>query len=268
MPQDLCLIKIGGSIITDIRKQNTPKVKEIDRLVKELQKAPPGTRIIVGHGSGSFAHVPAHKYKIQMGIINKNSRLGASITQDAAANLNRIVVQRMIKQGMNAVSFPPSGGAIARKGKIIAWDLKPLKTALENGFVPVVYGDVVPDKEQGVGIASTEEVFKFIASKLHPQKIVLVTDVDGLLDKDPKMHSDARLIKKVNGKNIRRLLAYAKGSKKVDVTGGMHTKLLLLFSLVEKSRATGYIINGSKKGVLQNLLQKGKLVGTKVVADS
>ncbi len=265
MPKNLFLVKIGGSIITHTEKQNSPNVQAIDRIIGELKKLPKDSTLVVGHGSGSFAHVPAHKYKTHLGIINKDSRLGASITQDAAANLNRIVVQRMLKQGINAVSFPPSGSAIAKKGRIVSWNLGPLRLALENGFVPVVYGDVVTDKEQGVGIASTEEVFTFISSKLHPRKIVLATDVDGLLDKDPKIYSDAVLIKKVDARSIRRLLAYAKGSKKVDVTGGMHTKLLLLFNLVKKSRATGYIINGSKKGVLQNLLLGKAVVGTKVL---
>lgn len=221
--------------------------------------------LIIGHGSGSFAHVPAHKYKVHQGIINSKSLIGASITQDAAARLNRIVVSVLIKQGINAVSFPPSGGAVAASGKIEEWNLNPLEHALRNGFVPVTYGDVLVDTKQGVSIASTEEVFSFMASRLHPDRIMLATDVDGVFDKNPKVYRDSKLIESISGRNIKRFLSYAGKSQKIDVTGGMSGKLLLLYEAVKRSGATGYIVNGNRKGAIRNLLLGKKVLCTKVL---
>jgi isopentenyl phosphate kinase len=267
MAKRLYFLKLGGSIITDTKKPNAAKVAAMKRMFKEIREArsKKDFDLIIGHGSGSFAHVPAHKYKIHLGLINKNSRRGASITQHAAARLNRIVVEQLIKSGVNAVSFPPSEGAIADGRKIKSWNLLPLKQALKNGFVPVTYGDVVVDTRQGVSIASTEEVFSFIASKLHPQKIMLATDVDGVFDKNPKIYKDGSLIASINGENLKRFLLSAGRSQKTDVTGGMYGKLSLLHEAVKRSRATGYIVNGTKKGNIRDLLLGRKTTCTKVL---
>ena len=91
--ENLILIKLGGSVITDKKKDFTVREENILRLAREV-KAALGTgnnKIIIGHGAGSFAHVPAHKYQTKEGLINeiqskdyKDSLYGMSVTEDAA----------------------------------------------------------------------------------------------------------------------------------------------------------------------------------------
>jgi isopentenyl phosphate kinase len=262
---DNYLIKIGGSTITNIRKANTAKPAEIKRIFNEIKPYLHGRHIIVGHGSGSFAHIPAHKYKVNQGMINPNSVKGASITQDAAARLHRIVLDCAVSSGVNPLSFAPSSGALSKNGKIAKWDLSPMKTALSLGFLPITYGDVVVDSEKGFSIASTEEVFRHVSSIIKPKKIIIGTDVDGIFDSDPKLNNGAKLIKRVDKGNINEILNYAGSSTKVDVTGGMKSKLKYLYNMSRETGAACQIINIAVPGNLAKTL-KGNSIGTKIKA--
>ena len=54
------IIKLGGSVITDKRKENYFKKDIVDNLAKVIKKANKKTIII--HGAGSFGHIIADKY--------------------------------------------------------------------------------------------------------------------------------------------------------------------------------------------------------------
>jgi len=45
--------------------------------------------------------------------------------------------------------------------------------ALEQGLVPVIYGDAVLDRERGGTILSTEDLFVALAARLKPRRILL-----------------------------------------------------------------------------------------------
>jgi len=256
MARELYLLKIGGSIITDTSRPGRAKRANIRRILKEIKEA--GSRgsfqLIIGHGSGSFAHIPAKKYRVNEGIVNKDSRKGAAITHLVAKSLNTIVIEEGIKIGLNVFPFSPSSFGVWEGREAKTGTLDPLQEALKNGFIPVTYGDVVLNSSKGISIASTEDVFSLIVSKLKPRKIILATDVDGLFDKDPKSSKDSRLIGIVNSKNIKKVLSYAKGSRKVDVTGGMRSKVGVLYEMVRTTRATGIIVNGLRKNSIRDAL--------------
>ena len=93
--REVYLIKIGGSVITDTTKPQTAKRDEIARLLKEIYDAKErqGFDIVIGHGGGSYPHIPAKKYRVNEGIVNEESRRGASITKGVASDLNRVVVE-------------------------------------------------------------------------------------------------------------------------------------------------------------------------------
>lgn len=260
----LYLVKIGGSIITDTKRSSTARIPNIDRLADELKRAVQDgkIRVIVGHGSGSFGHVAASRYKTHLGLINSSSMKGAAITQRKAAELHRIVLNEFMKRGLNVLSYPPSAGCVAERGTIKAWNLEPIKIALDNGFLPVVYGDVVVDRKQGISIVSTEEALRYIAKKLKPKRIIVAADTDGIFDMNPKDNSKARLIRSINAANIRSALRGASGSKKIDVTGGMHTKLRYLYGMSRSSGAICEIINGNSRGRLYSALSGEKTVRT------
>ncbi len=262
----LILVKLGGSSITDIEKPNVARHDVIKRLANEVKSASANKKIILGHGSGSFGHVLAKKYRTHEGLINEDSLLGAALTQNVAAQLHRIVIDEFCNAGINALSFPPSSNAITKNRKITHWNVRPIKHALKNGFLPVTCGDVVLDSELGVTIASTEEAFSYLAKKLKPEKIILGGDTDGVFTANPKLVKDAKLIEEINSSNIDEALRGAGASTKVDVTGGMKTKLEYAYNIAKLYNTKCQIVNINVPGRLHSAIIGEKILGTVIKA--
>ncbi len=262
---DITFVKIGGSVITDIEKPNSARIDVIDRILSEIARSRSSSRLLIGHGSGSFAHVPAHKYKVNQGLIDGNSMKGAAITQNVAARLHRIILDRCNENGIEALSFAPSSSAVSNKGRIETWNIAPIIEAMNRGFLPVTYGDVVMDSKQGVAIASTEEVFRYLAMHLMPKRIIIGTDVDGVYTSDPKKDPDAKLIETINESNIAHIIKEsARGSTKIDVTGGMKGKVSNLYSIAMETGAECFIVNANVTGNLYKAISGKECKGTKI----
>jgi isopentenyl phosphate kinase len=254
----LTLIKLGGSVITNKEVPKMVREDVLKRLVKEIAQAQKeiDSTVIIGHGQGSFAHAPALRYKTMDGFKNKDSVIGMAITQDSAAQLNRIVVQELINEHIPAVSFLFSNTMITNDRKADHWCFDVLATYLQSGLVPVTGGDVIVDKKQGCTIWSTEQVLSHIAQHFgeeyhyEVQRIIHVTEVDGMLT------AQGKLIHQVNRKNEKEVIAHLNGTKGFDVTGGMGHKIDESLQLLDKG-VESYILSGLKKGNLYNAL-KGK----------
>lgn len=264
--KDIVMVKLGGSSITNVNVPNSAKVAAIKRLANEIKSSSDSCKIVLGHGGGSFPHVPAHKYKTGLGLINKNSLIGTSITQRAASQLHGIIMEQLVKIGVPAFSFPPSAGVIANGKKITTWNIEPIFDALEKGFMPVIYGDVALDKEQGVCIVPTEELFRYISNKLKPKRIVIGTDVDGVFTCDPKTNKDAKLVPIIDSENINQVAADRGRLRKFNVTGGMGSKIRFLHQISINTGAECIILNADKKDRIKDAIMGKKVVSTKIVA--
>jgi len=67
----LQFLKLGGSLITEKDRPHTARLQVIRRLASEIARArrdDPALRLVLGHGSGSFGHVPAQKYGTRGGV--------------------------------------------------------------------------------------------------------------------------------------------------------------------------------------------------------
>ncbi|WP_157891443.1 isopentenyl phosphate kinase [Candidatus Mancarchaeum acidiphilum] len=261
--EPLVFLKLGGGTITYDSRESTPRIDVIDRLLSEIKKAKEehGFDLILGHGSGSYAHVPASKYKVNEGLKYEFSRMGATVTCNTAKALNTVIIEEAIKIGLDTYPFSPSSFAYAGNGRIIKGVTDGIRKSLESGFTPVVYGDVLIDDVKGVTIASTEEVFNFLSTEFGPDKIIIGADVDGVFDSNPTQNANAKKIDRVDNSNIDTILKGASGSNKsFDVTGGMHTKVEMLYNMVKGVNekfgkpSIGYIGNAAKEGVIGKLL--------------
>ncbi len=267
---DVILIKLGGSLITDKTKPYTPRVEVIRRLAKEIHNAriKSNLRVVVGHGGGSYPHLPAKEYHTQDGIINEKSYEGIAKVQHAAATLNRLVVRELIAAKENAMSIQLSSCSIAKNGKIFYMYLEPVKLLLKYNMVPVPYGDVGLDLEKGCTILSTEEVLRYIGENLHkiepeftPKKIIIAGEVDGVFTGDPHKDKNAKLIPEINADNIDEVGKYLAGSSGIDVTGGMKHKVEKMYELAKKGIEV-HIINGLVPGNLEKAILGEKIVET------
>ena len=73
--QELIIIKLGGSVITDKSREYTPREDNIKRFAEEIRESEKvfKGKFIIGHGAGSFAHTPAAKFQTKKGLINSRS---------------------------------------------------------------------------------------------------------------------------------------------------------------------------------------------------
>ena len=179
-------LKLGGSLITEKTRPHTPRPEVLARLAGEIAAAwkqaswqqaawqqQPGMRLVLGHGSGSYGHVPARRYGTRQGVRTQEEWGGFIEVWREAAALNRLVVDALGEAGLPAMAFPPSAGLTAQDGRLAAWDLSALHAAVQAGLLPVVYGDVVFDFRRGGTIFSTEDLFEILASELKPGRLLL-----------------------------------------------------------------------------------------------
>jgi len=113
---DLQFIKLGGSLITEKGREATPRLDVINRLASELsdiRKSNPDLRILLGHGSGSFGHVPAQKYNTRAGVHTPEEWGSFIEVWQQAAALNHIVMDALLAAGLPAIGFPPSASVSA-----------------------------------------------------------------------------------------------------------------------------------------------------------
>jgi len=250
--QDFSLqfLKLGGSLITDKSKVHTLRKDVLDRLVEEIAQVfsqYPQRRLVLGHGSGSFGHVPARRYKTRQGVHTRQQWRGFVEVWREAWLLNRLVMEALHAAGLPAIAFPPSAGVTAEDGNLRRWDLNPLQAALAAGLLPVVYGDVVFDRLRGGTIFSTEDLFAYLAGQLRPSRILLAGIEPGVWAGYPERD---KIISAITPENISEIEAGLQGASAVDVTGGMASKVRQSLELV------GRIPN------LQVLIFSGKEPGT------
>jgi isopentenyl phosphate kinase len=232
---ELVLLKLGGSVITDKNRPFTAREEVIRRLAREIRQAlndRPGLRLILGHGSGSFGHVVAQKYRTREGIVDEDSWRGYAETAAAAARLNRLVADLLLEEGVPIVSYQPSASARCRKGDLMYFDTHPMQQVLGAGLTPLVYGDVAVDAVQGFTIISTEQIFDNIARELQPARIILAGVVDGVYDADPLTNPNASRYEEITQDNWHEVEAALGGSHGTDVTGGMFSKVRDMYHLM------------------------------------
>ena len=135
-----------------------------------------------------------------------------------------------------------------------------VKNYLKNGFIPVLYGDPVLDEKYRMAILSGDQILQYLARFLVSDRVVLGTDVDGVYDKNPKKHDDAKLIEEVSSIDD---IIQLESTTNVDVTGGMVGKVKELLSLAEIG-VDSEIINANRPGAIAAALQNKKVKGTKI----
>lgn len=260
----LYFLKLGGSLITYKNKPHSPRKRTLHRIATELKmvlEKNPDIELIIGHGSGSFGHVPARLYNTRNGVFTRNEWIGFIEVWSEAAALNKIVCDVLNLAGLPIISFPPSSMVIAEKQKIKNWEISPIKQALQSHLIPVIYGDVIFDLIQGGTILSTEELFFYLAPHLHPKKILIAGIEEGVWETFPDRK---KLIRKITRTNFSKIKQSLTGSTAIDVTGGMLTKVATMLSLVNQMPSLEVMIfSGDKpKNIINALI--GQTQGTTI----
>ncbi|MGB6839249.1 MAG: isopentenyl phosphate kinase [Microgenomates group bacterium] len=260
--ENLVLVKLGGSLITDKNKPFSAKERTIRRLGREIKKAINKFegKIVIGHGSGSFGHIVAARYRTQDGIINRESKKGLSLVADAAIQINRIMIKNFLAIGLPVFSFAPASFVVAKAQELERFFLAPIEQALFLNLIPVIYGDVILDSKSGCCIFSSERILGILArnliSKFNVLRVVHCGNTDGVYDEK------GRSIPVITEQSFMKFRKAIKASRATDVTGGMLHKVEESLDLASTIGVENIIINGSSPGQLFSALLGRKTVGT------
>lgn len=231
-------VKFGGSVITDKRipeAADHDAIKRLAQAVAEARQLRPSMRLVLSHGSGSFGHVAAAKYGVHKGLAPEADWYGFAATAGAALRLNRLVVDALLAVHVPALSLQPSTTVETAQRQVVSWDTRHIERALHYRMVPVVHGDVSFDQQQGCTIASTEMLLQWLCTvpALAPTRIILVGE-SAVYTADPHKDPRAQRIPVVSQRNINLVVASAGASYGIDVTGGMASKVDLMWRLVQQ----------------------------------
>lgn len=259
----MIILKIGGSALT-IKDAQKPTIdeKNLDRIAKEVSYY--NDDMIIVHGAGSYGHIHAKKYAIGEKITNAQENLykieGLSKTQLSVQLLNYIVVEKLQEKGIPAVGIKPSAFIMTQNQRITACDTTIIRKYLDEGFVPVLYGDAVLDLNYDIkfAIISGDQIITYFAKQLKADKVILSSDVDGIYTDNPKTNPEAELIKTVT-KDTK--LTLTENENQADVTGGMAGKINELLQLAEDG-IESLIINAQKEGNIQRAVSGQEVKGT------
>lgn len=137
-----------------------------------------------------------------------------------------------------------------------------LRELLRCGALPIVNeNDTVSVDELKLG--DNDTLAAIVAALIDADALFIATDIDGLYDRDPRTHADARPLQIVTdpGDDI---LAMAGGAGSTAGTGGMRTKVLA----AQRAGAAGIdtmLFNGTRAAVA-HALGEDRLTGTRLVA--
>jgi glutamate 5-kinase len=139
-----------------------------------------------------------------------------------------------------------------------------LQTLLDLAIVPIVNeNDTVAVEEMKFG--DNDHLSALVATLLEADLLVILSDVAGVYDRDPRIHDDAELISVIE--NIKTAKTKLGGkSQSLYGTGGIATKI----DAAEKAAAAGIptlIASGLEAGILERIFDPAEETGTCVMPD-
>lgn len=139
-----------------------------------------------------------------------------------------------------------------------------LNALLEQGVLPIINeNDSVATEEIRVG--DNDQLAALVASLTEARKLLLLTDVDGLYERNPRIHPDAKRIEDFRAPEFPAAIwEAAGGAGSRSGTGGMLTKLKAA-EIARRGGSDVHIADGTQPQMLLNLVD-GTPFGTRIHA--
>ncbi|MCK5342745.1 MAG: hypothetical protein KAR20_05045 [Candidatus Heimdallarchaeota archaeon] len=259
------ILKIGGSSISNKRllakalKSQSPddlKValavnqQNIDRIAAEIGELYSSgvKKMIILTGVGSPGHFVVLQHGIHKGNSgNINQHLGLVDAQIAVNLLRQTLLKAFVANKIPVVQLYASSIYESNKMRIIRGDTSNFERFIQNGIVPVISGDVVPDLSMGYSVLSGDQILLNLVKNFTPQKIIFGSDVDGVFDEDPKINPVANLIPEIPHSRINEVIKQVSSG---DASGQMKGKLVEIRNLLDLGQKEIILLNITRKGAL------------------
>ena len=253
------ICKLGTNLLTAGGDRLDPGVMEqVVRQVAELRRG--GAEVAVVTSGAVTAG------RARVGVTQTRASVGAR--QALAAIGQAQLVQRydslLQRYGLTAAqALITRGDVTERRGYLNVRNT--LLRLLQYGVVPIINeNDVVADEElRGGAFGENDALSALIANLIDADLLILLSDVDGVFDRDPRTYEDARLIPLLRDPAS---MMQAAGDVDARSRGGMRAKL----EAARRASAGGaevVIASGREPNVISRIAG-GESLGTRVPAQS
>ena len=233
------VIKYGGNVLIDRGVFNN-FILDISILNKL------GLSVIIVHGGGPRIKRELDKKKIEskfidgLRVTDKNI---INVVEEVLIDFNNDIVQNLKKLGSNAVSFhtknnniievEPEREELGFVGIPKKIDDQLIERALNNNEVPIIAPLGLGQNNQTYNI-NGDTAASAIAKKLKSRRLILMTNIEGVLDKEKN------LIAEINSSKILKMI------KDETITGGMIPKINTCLDAVNNGVTGVVIVDGRK----------------------
>src|SRR6266851_7866133 len=132
----LTVLKLGGSAITDKARECTPDIPTIQNVADQLIDY--DRPLLLIHGGGSYAHPFVAKSGLGKGLLDRSQLRSISETEFYLGQLTRIICASLLLRNMNPVPLHPMSFATLDKGEVKKMLLDPIRKALQAGLIPLL----------------------------------------------------------------------------------------------------------------------------------
>jgi len=218
------VIKLSGSIFA---MDNTKVLKDYASFLVKISKI---CQPVVIAGGGKIArHYISHA---------RTSGADESTLDELGIEVSRLNAKLLIYALKNkAYPHPPT-------------NLQEVKHAVDSGLI-VISGGLHPGQ-------STNATAALIAEKVHASEFLNTTDVDGIYDSDPRKNKKAKKFKRIELKNLRKLLVHEE-----TIAGGYDLMDIVALKVIERSKIKTRILKSDIKNIEKAI--KGNSVGTEII---
>lgn len=257
------VIKYGGHAMTDAALQASFAADVV--LLKHI-----GVRPVIVHGGGPQIAATLERMGRQSQFVD-----GRRVTDDdtmevvesvLGGKINREIIEWVQQAGGKAVGHTGIDGSLlrvrkklldgrdlGRVGEVIAVDSDVIRSAMEAGFIPVIAPIGVDERGLSHNV-NADEAAGAIAAELRAEKLMLLTDVEGVLD------SKNQLISQLSVDQCRRLIADG------TIKGGMIPKLECCIQALSGRVVRTHIVDGRVvHAVLLEIFSDDAGIGTLLV---
>ena len=220
-------------------------------------------RIVIKLSGRVFGETNVKDLKDYASFLVKISKVCQPIVVTGGGNIARHYISHARSSGADESTLDELGIEISRlNAKLLIYALKQkayshppitlqeVRHAVDSGLI-VVTGGLHPGQ-------STNGTAALIAEKTKAAEFLNATDVDGVYDLDPKKYKKAKKFKKMELKDLRKMLVHED-----SVAGGYDLMDIVALKIIERSKIKTRILKADLK-VLEKAV-KGSAVGTEIV---
>lgn len=247
------VVKVGTSTLT--HRTGRLNIRRVENLVKTLADLQNAGHEIVLVSSGAIA--------LGMGKLGMTKRPQDTPGKQACAAVGQCELMYMYDKFFAEYSIVVAQVLLTKY--VLLEDrrqhvVNSMERLLSQGVIPIVNeNDTVAIDELELEVGENDSLAANVATIANADLLVIMSDIDGLYDKDPHVHEDARLIPEV-GKITDDIRDLAGGAGSALGTGGMTTKIKAV-EIAHAADIDVVLMNGKNPRKLYDLFED-KPVGT------